>query len=81
MHAVKLLLPVDGSHSAARALNLVAGYRGQKSRLVPVLLNVQSPPVMLWPERCSQVKRKASYWSSARAAAARRTMRSSAPWR
>lgn len=28
MHAVKLLLPVDGSHSAARVLNLVARYRG-----------------------------------------------------
>jgi len=50
MSAVKLLLPVDGSHSAARAITLVAGYRGQKSRLAPVVLNVQSRPVMLWPE-------------------------------
>lgn len=50
MNAVNLLLPVDGSNSAARAIALVAGYRGQKSRLAPVVLNVQSPPVMLWPE-------------------------------
>jgi nucleotide-binding universal stress UspA family protein len=50
MGAVKLLLPVDDSHSATRAISLIAGYRGDKSRLAPVLLNVQPPPVMLWPE-------------------------------
>src|SRR6185503_5674088 len=36
--------------SAARPINLVAGYRGQTSRLAPVVLNVQPPPLMLWPE-------------------------------
>ena len=50
MSPVKLLLPVDGSPSAARAINLVAAYRGPDSRVAPVVLNVQSPPVMLWPE-------------------------------
>ncbi len=50
MDAAKLLLPVDGSASAARAIELVAGYGGPPPRLAPVLLNVQSPPVMLWPE-------------------------------
>jgi nucleotide-binding universal stress UspA family protein len=50
MDAVKLLLPVDGSPSAARAIELVAGYRGPPSRVAPVVLNVQSPPAMLWPE-------------------------------
>jgi nucleotide-binding universal stress UspA family protein len=50
MDAAKLLLPVDGSASSARAIELVAGYGGPPSRLAPVVLNVQSPPVMLWPE-------------------------------
>jgi nucleotide-binding universal stress UspA family protein len=50
MNAAKLLLPVDGSASAARAIELVAAYRGPPSRVAPVVLNVQSPPVMLWPE-------------------------------
>lgn len=50
MNPIKLLLPVDGSPSAARSVELVAGYRGQPSRLASVVLNVQAPPVTLWPE-------------------------------
>lgn len=50
MNTVKLILPVDGSPSAARAIELLAGYRGQSSLLAPVVLNVQAPPMMLWPE-------------------------------
>lgn len=50
MDSAKLLLPVDGSASATRAIELVAGFVGPPSRLAPVVLNVQSPPVMLWPE-------------------------------
>lgn len=50
MNKVKLLLPVDGSPSAERAIELVAGYRGEPFHLALVVLNVQAPPVMLWPE-------------------------------
>ena len=50
MNAVKRLLPVDGSPSSARVMSLVAAYRGPAALLAPVVLNVQSPPVMLWPE-------------------------------
>ncbi|MDQ5847519.1 MAG: universal stress protein [Pseudomonadota bacterium] len=45
-----MLLAVDGSPSADRATEFVAAYRGERSRLAPVVLNVQAPPVMLWPE-------------------------------
>jgi nucleotide-binding universal stress UspA family protein len=50
MNAAKLLVPVDGSPSAARAIGLVAGYRGEPSRLAPVLLSVQAPLMRLWPD-------------------------------
>ena len=49
MNITRLLAPVDGSPSAARAVELIAGYRGEPSRLATVALNVQAPPAMLWP--------------------------------
>jgi nucleotide-binding universal stress UspA family protein len=48
--ALRLLLAVDGSAAAGRATEFVAGYRGEPSRVAPVALNVQVPPIMLWPE-------------------------------
>ncbi len=50
MGGVKLLLAVDGSPSAARAIGLVAAYRGEPSRLAPTVLNVQAPLMRLWPD-------------------------------
>lgn len=55
MDTLKLILPVDGSPSAARAVDLAAGYRGQPSHLAPVVLNVQMPSAMLWPEASAGV--------------------------
>lgn len=48
--ALTLLLAVDGSPSSVRTTELVAGYRGPASRLAAVVLNVQVPPAMPWPE-------------------------------
>jgi nucleotide-binding universal stress UspA family protein len=45
----KLLVPFDGSPAALRAVDLLAGYAGDPAALAPVLLNVQSRPVSLWP--------------------------------
>lgn len=48
--SVKVLVPVDGSASAQQALRLLAGYRGPQSALAPLLVNVQSSPLSLWPQ-------------------------------
>jgi nucleotide-binding universal stress UspA family protein len=45
----RLLLPLDGSPAALRAAELVAGYRGAREQLAPILVNVQSRPVRVWP--------------------------------
>ncbi len=45
----KLLIPFDASRAAERAVELLAGYAGEASRLVAVMLNVQIRPVRLWP--------------------------------
>lgn len=45
-----ILLPVDGSPSAAHAAQLLAAYTGERAQLDAVALNVQSPPMVLWPE-------------------------------
>ena len=45
-----ILLPVDGSPSAGRAAEMLAGYGGERAQLDTVVLNVQSPPMALWPE-------------------------------
>lgn len=44
------VLPFDGSAAAHRAVELVAGYRGERGRVAPVLLNVQQWPIHFWPE-------------------------------
>ncbi|MEW6703601.1 MAG: universal stress protein [Pseudomonadota bacterium] len=46
---MKILLPVDGSEPSLHAARLVAAYRGDARRLAPVLLNVQPPPLTVWP--------------------------------
>jgi nucleotide-binding universal stress UspA family protein len=46
---MRILLPFDGSPAAERAVELLAGYAGDLSRLVAVMLNVQIRPVRLWP--------------------------------
>jgi nucleotide-binding universal stress UspA family protein len=47
---VKLLLPYDDSPSAKRAVELLAGYRGEAAALGATVLNVQARPVVFWPE-------------------------------
>jgi hypothetical protein len=82
MNAAKLLVPVDGSPSAARAIGLVAGYRGEPSGLAPVVLSVQAPLMRLWPDASLDAAVEGVLLEGGtRAAAARRTTRSSAPWR
>jgi nucleotide-binding universal stress UspA family protein len=46
---VRLLVPFDGSPAALRAVELVAGYQGDKSAIAVTLLNVQARPPSLWP--------------------------------
>jgi len=46
---VKVLVPVDGSAAAQQAVRLLAGYRGARPGLAPLLVNVQSLPLSLWP--------------------------------
>ncbi len=43
-------MPVDGSASAQQAVRLLAGYRGARGALAPLLVNVQSLPLSLWPQ-------------------------------
>jgi nucleotide-binding universal stress UspA family protein len=45
-----LLVPFDGSPSARRAVEFLAGYRAEPAALEPHVLNVQRPPVAFWPE-------------------------------
>ncbi len=47
---MNILVAVDGSPAALRAVELLAGYAGPPSRLTPRVLNVQNRPVSLWPE-------------------------------
>ena len=46
---MKLLLPFDGSPAALRAVELVAGYAGERGALAALVLNVQKRPLTLWP--------------------------------
>lgn len=48
--AQTILLPYDGSPGAERAVELVAGYQGSRAALEALVVNMQSPPVALWPE-------------------------------
>jgi nucleotide-binding universal stress UspA family protein len=45
-----ILLPVDGSEGANKAVELVAGYRGERGAIAISVLNVQEPPALAWPE-------------------------------
>lgn len=45
-----VLIPIDGSASAGRAVELLAAYRGDPAALKAAVLNVQAPPVAWWPE-------------------------------
>ena len=46
---MKLLLPFDGSPAALRALELVAGYAGERGAIAALVLNAQKRPITLWP--------------------------------
>jgi len=46
---VKVLLPSDRSAASLHAARLLAEYRGERSRIEPVLLNVQRPVLKAWP--------------------------------
>ncbi len=48
--AAHILIPVDGSPSSRRALELVAGYQGPSGAVRVVALNVQSPVASSYPE-------------------------------
>jgi nucleotide-binding universal stress UspA family protein len=48
--ATVILVPVDGSPSAQRALELLASYQGPKDALRVATLNVQSPAAVMAPE-------------------------------
>jgi nucleotide-binding universal stress UspA family protein len=54
--STSILVPYDGSASAGRAVELVAGYRGDPAALRVALLNVQAPPVAWWPEAALDVR-------------------------
>ena len=45
-----VLLAVDGTRSADRAVELLASYGGERSELKIVATNVQSRPIAIWPE-------------------------------
>lgn len=47
---MKVLVPVDGSAAATQAVRLIARYSGARGTLAPLLLNVQSLPLSLWPQ-------------------------------
>jgi len=49
MDKINLLMPTDGSAASAQAARFVASYRGERSRTLQILLNVQSPPLRAWP--------------------------------
>jgi nucleotide-binding universal stress UspA family protein len=46
---VKVLLPSDRSAASLQAARLLADYRGERSQIEPVLLNVQRPVLKAWP--------------------------------
>ena len=50
MNVTTLLLPFDGSPAAARAVELLASYRAERSALTLHVFNVQARPIKLWPE-------------------------------
>jgi nucleotide-binding universal stress UspA family protein len=45
-----ILVPVDGSAASAKAIELLAGFGGDRTALAVCLLNVQEPPAPLSPE-------------------------------
>ena len=48
--SVRILLAVDGSEAAGKALELLGAYRGERSAIAVSVLNVQEPPAALSPE-------------------------------
>ena len=51
-----VLVAVDGTPAADRAVELLASYRGESSRLQVVAANVQARPVAIWPDAALDVK-------------------------
>lgn len=50
-----LLMAVDGTPAAERAIEFLAGYRGHPSQIRVVAANVQTLPVTVWPEASMDV--------------------------
>jgi len=75
MATVPVIAAYDGSPAAERALDLVAAYEGA-APLAATLLNVQSPPVTLWPDASLAGKLEEALLEEGRAvlAAARRRL-------
>jgi nucleotide-binding universal stress UspA family protein len=42
-------VPSDGGSASLQAARLLADYRGERTRIVPILLNVQRPVLRAWP--------------------------------
>jgi nucleotide-binding universal stress UspA family protein len=53
---MEILLPFDGSGSSEQAVRLLEAYRGDRSRITPVVLNVQQPPLHFWPSELVEAK-------------------------
>jgi nucleotide-binding universal stress UspA family protein len=53
---MEILLAVDGAAGSDRAVELLAGYRGDATQTRIVALNVQSRPVAIWPEAAIDVR-------------------------
>lgn len=50
-----IVLAIDGTPAAGRAVELLATYRGEPSLLDILVVNVQSRPVAIWPEAAIDV--------------------------
>jgi nucleotide-binding universal stress UspA family protein len=51
-----IVAAVDGGPAADRAVGLLAGFRGESSRIVVVVTNVQTRPLAVWPEASIDVR-------------------------
>jgi nucleotide-binding universal stress UspA family protein len=51
-----IVVAVDGTPAADRAVEWLAGYRGEPSRIHLIAVNVQPPPLTLWPKPSLDVR-------------------------
>jgi hypothetical protein len=50
-----ILLAGDGTPASARAVDLLAGYRGESGRIEIAVVNVQARPISIWPDAAIDV--------------------------